>query len=343
MEENRIMKRPNNQDINQDNGRIRLVYILAASHSGSTLLAMLLNSHPDICTIGELKITSLGDSERYRCSCQQLIRDCPFWNGIRLDMKARGFDFDITNAGTDINSGMSPYVLRLLRPLHRGRALEMFRDIALNISPIWRQNFPKILARNRTLIECIACRSNKRIIVDSSKTGLRLKYLLRISNLDISVIRLIRDGRGVALTYMDPARFADAKDPSLRDGGKGGDRLNERLSLKNAAYEWQRSNEEAEAVISNLEKEQWIEIRYEDICAQPKIILQQIAEFIGTSPKAFSVNFRTVENHVIGNGMRLDNTNNIQLDDRWKSHLTKNQLHEFEVYAGKVNRRLGYI
>ena len=32
-----------------------VAYLLAASHSGSTLLAMLLASHPDVCTTGELK------------------------------------------------------------------------------------------------------------------------------------------------------------------------------------------------------------------------------------------------------------------------------------------------
>ena len=47
---------------------VRLVYILAASHSGSTLLAMLLGSHPDVCTVGELKATSLGNVEEYLCS-----------------------------------------------------------------------------------------------------------------------------------------------------------------------------------------------------------------------------------------------------------------------------------
>jgi len=55
---------------------IRLVYIMAASHSGSTLLAMLLNSHPEICTVGELKATSLGDPDSYYCSCRNKIREC---------------------------------------------------------------------------------------------------------------------------------------------------------------------------------------------------------------------------------------------------------------------------
>ena len=38
-----------------------LVYILSPSYSGSTLLTFLLNTHPEIATIGELKAQALGN------------------------------------------------------------------------------------------------------------------------------------------------------------------------------------------------------------------------------------------------------------------------------------------
>ncbi len=63
-----------------DNTKIRLIYILAASHSGSTLLSLLLGSHPEITTIGELKATSLGDPDQYRCShCLLLVLATVAW------------------------------------------------------------------------------------------------------------------------------------------------------------------------------------------------------------------------------------------------------------------------
>lgn len=343
MEESHVKKKPINGDNASKNGRIRLVYILAASHSGSTLLAMLLNSHPDVCTVGELKATSLGDPGRYRCSCQQLIKECPFWNGIQQDMAARGFDFDITNAGTDIRTGMSPYVRRLLRPLHRDPAMEMIRDIALNLSPVWHQNLPRILARNLALIQCLAARTGKQVLIDSSKIGIRLKYLLRIPELDIRVIRAIRDGRGVTLTYMDPAHFADASDPSLRQGGMGGHRIGEQLTMELAAREWRRSNEEADAVLRGLDKSQYTKSQYEALCQEPDNSLKQLFTFIGVDPGKRFTDFRSFTHHIIGNGMRLDSTNEIKLDERWRSYLTPDQLNNFEMVAGNINRRLGYV
>jgi hypothetical protein len=40
--------------------------------------------------------------------------------------------------------------------------------------------------------------------------------------------------------------------------------------------------------------------------------------------------------------MRLDQTSDIRLDDRWRSNLTKEQLKEFDTVAGDLNRKYGY-
>src|ERR1044072_4610633 len=96
----------------------RLAYILSASHSGSTLLAMLLGAQPGACTVGELRAPSLGDPDVYRCSCGERIKKCPFWIAVSLGMAARGIaNFDITLAGTSIYQVDSDYLRRLLEPL----------------------------------------------------------------------------------------------------------------------------------------------------------------------------------------------------------------------------------
>ena len=99
----------------------RLVYLLAASHSGSTLLSMLLGAQPGACTVGELKATSMGDPAQYRCSCKELITQCGFWKEVAAAMSENGYpQFDITHAYTSIFETESPYIRRLLAPLQRG-------------------------------------------------------------------------------------------------------------------------------------------------------------------------------------------------------------------------------
>jgi hypothetical protein len=321
--------------------KIPLVYILAASHSGSTLLAMLLGSHPEVCTVGELKATNLGDPDRYQCSCRELIRKCPFWTAISHDMALRGFPFDIARAGTHFDAE-SAYARRLLRPLHREALLEAVRDAALALSSTWRLKLPQIQSLNAALAECILARTGKAVLVDSSKIGLRLKYLLRNPAFDVRVIRLTRDGRGVALTYTDPGRYADASDPALRGGGTGSSRDGEQLSLARAAREWRRSNEEAEAILRRLPRSRWIEVRYEALCATPDQTLDRVLTFLGLTSASVRRDFRHVDHHVVGNGMRLDSSEGIHLDDRWVSLLSPRDLDLFDSLAGDVNRRLGY-
>jgi hypothetical protein len=321
----------------------KLAYILASSHSGSTLLAMLLGAHPELCTIGEVAIGNIGNPDGYRCSCGALIKKCPFWRSVDERMLEKGLDFSIENPGTNILRVSSPYVKRLLRPLHRGRVLEAARDLALSCSGVWRGHLKNTQKRNCALLDTLCQITGATTVVDSSKVGIRLKYLLRNREIDVRVVRLIRDGRAVSLTYKDPYNFADAKNPALRAGGSGGDRDREKKNIRDAAYEWRRSNEEAELAVARLKNDRYIEIRYEDLCLSTDLTLKGIYRFLGVSSAAVYRDFRAKPQHVIGNGMRLDTTSQIQLDERWKTSLSEEDRALFDTVAGTLNRKYGYV
>jgi hypothetical protein len=325
---------------------VKLAYILAASHSGSTLLTMLLGAHPEAFTVGELKATNLGVHHKYRCSCGQFIKSCAFWAKVSARMQSKGLRFDITSSGTNFLACKSPYARRLLRPLHRGPLLEALRDLALSFSPLWRMHVQHTQQQNAALIGVLQELSGAKIIIDSSKIDLRLKYLLRNPALDIRVIWLIRDGRGVALTYMHPGDFADARKRNLRGGGSGFNGLPHEpsaLSMTAAAREWRRSNEAAACLLSRLDRSQWVQVRYEELCMYPEKTLQRLCAFLELEPGKIVRDFRAVEQHVLGNGMRLDTTSEISLDERWRDYLAQEELRVFDVVAGKLNRQYGYV
>jgi hypothetical protein len=319
-----------------------VAYILAASHSGSTLLAMLLNAHPEVCSIGELQLGNLDGGEQYPCSCGCLIKACPFWQRVSSAITSRGIPFDVMAARTSYTSGATAYTRRLLKPLLRPPLLEGMRDLALGLSPQWQRQIGSFRQRNLALVESLCEISGARVIVDSSKSGLRLKYLRTIAGLDVKVIRLIRDGRAVALTYTDPANYADTTNPALRGGGTGGGRERERLAIASAAQEWRRSNEEAENALRDLDPSQWIAVHYEELCTDTPAELSRIFTFLGLEPQRAAGDFRAVEHHVVGNGMRLDTTSEVRLDDRWRSALSAEDLRQFDAVAGGLNRHYGY-
>jgi hypothetical protein len=323
--------------------RIPLVYLLAASHSGSTLLAMLLGSHPEICTVGELKLTSLGDVRRYRCGCGAPIDDCPFWTAVSARMAAQGIAFTLGGGATDFAGVTSRVTRRLLSPLHRSAPLESVRDAALALMPGWRAHLARTQAANAALAAAVLDLTGRRVIVDSSKIGIRLKFLLRNPKFDVRVVRLTRDGRAVSLTYMDPYGFADARRPELRGGGDGRDREAERLPMDLAAREWRRANEEADAICRQLPPAQVITTRYEDLCATPDETLARLFRFVGVGPLTRSgLLAAPAQRHVVGNGMRLDWDGSVTLDDRWRRALDATALATFDRVAGALNQRLGY-
>jgi len=324
--------------------KINYVYILGASHSGSTLLAMLMNAHPNITTIGETSPGKMGDINKYRCSCGRIIIECPFWENVVGEMRKKHPEFYFDHFGTKFECVSKPIINRLLLFEHRGVLLEFFRDTVLWLSPYWRQSKHAIMARCYDLATIVLALSDGRIFVDSSKLAHRLKFLLCIPEFNIKVIHLVRDGRAVALTYMNQDEFGDSKDIFLRRGGMGinAEATTAFLPMEKAADEWRRCLSSAEHVLVGLDKSQWIEVHYEDLCRDTEAVLRRLFTFLGLKPGKRVKDFRSVEQHVIGNGMRLDSTDQVVLDERWRTVLTKDHLKTFDRVAGAMNRRYGY-
>jgi hypothetical protein len=86
--------------------RIRFVFLTASPFSGSTLFSFLVNSHPDIATVGEMSgPTSRQDPETYQCSCGKGMKDCHFWIAVKARMGLEGLPFDPGRFDTRISLG----------------------------------------------------------------------------------------------------------------------------------------------------------------------------------------------------------------------------------------------
>jgi hypothetical protein len=304
-----------------------MAYVLSASHSGSTLLAMLLGTQRGACTVGELRAPSLGDTEVYRCSCGEKIKECPFWSKVGAAMAGRGIaGFDITDARTSVLAAPGGYARRLLAPLQRGPLLEGARDAALALAPSWRAHLAEAQRRNAALVEVLQELGDAKVVVDSSKAGLQLKYLLRNPALDIKIIHLIRDGRAVSLSLI----------------GHGLRRATRPKTVSAAAREWRRSNEAAECLLRRLPKSQWLQVQYEELCRTPEAVLRKTCAFLGLNPDPLNLDFRSRQQHILGNEMRLKSTSEIRLDERWRTQLSAEDLEVFRAEAGPLNQRYGY-
>jgi hypothetical protein len=147
--------------------RPKVVFIASTSHSGSTLLDLMLNAHPEIASVGELKqlgryarsARKLGRQPRCNCGAPSLT-DCPFWAEVDAIAKAR---------------------------------------IGLTLSDLNIENYSDVRAFDRdnaVLFDAISAASKKRYVVDSSKHLERLERLINNLALDVFPIFLLRDPKG---------------------------------------------------------------------------------------------------------------------------------------------------
>ena len=296
-----------------------VIYILAPSYTGSTLLTFLLAQHRDIATIGELKATARGDLGTYSCSCGTLQRECAFWKQLTEEMQKAGTSFMLDDFGTHFRAD-SPLTDRLLRAGIRGRFFELTRYSALRLLPGSRRCLQDILERNRQLIEIICKLQGGEIFLDGSKDPVRLKYFSSADYWNVKTIYLIRDGRGATNSYM----------------------RHYSVPMETAAREWSGVHRECDRMIGELGDGVSITIHYEDLCAKPKEILDSIYAFLGLETDIGDLCFRTSDGHILGNEMRLRSVGEIKLDERWKSTLTERDLEVFEQIAGRLNRSYGY-
>jgi hypothetical protein len=95
-------------------------------------------------------------------------------------------------------------------------------------------------------------------------------------------------------------------------------------------------------VLAKVDPRRQIEVSYEGLCADAEGTLRRIFAFLGVDAARERPPFRAAVHHVVGNGMRLDSTSEVRLDERWRDALSDDDLEIFDAVAGRMNRRLGY-
>ncbi len=82
----------------------KCIYICGAGHSGSTLLDMLLGSHSQVASLGEISNLPMELAVNNKCTCGQHIRNCEVWSDVVRELGAQS-GIDITANPYDLNLG----------------------------------------------------------------------------------------------------------------------------------------------------------------------------------------------------------------------------------------------
>ncbi len=305
---------------------IRVVYVMGAGRSGSTVLDTILNNHEDVLGVGELVHLFIeGSASKENCSCGEARDTCAIWSSVR----ERWSELTGLSSITEHERLMTKFtrVQRLAIP-------EWHRLRAGNPDP----DFAECLKQTHATYQAIAEATGKRVIIESSKNPLRAKLLCLTPGLDVRLVHLVRDARGVAWSRMKP--FAKSK-----EGGVPQDIRPKPIHIS-AGY-WLFMNFLSEQVRKSFPDQPSTRIHYEDFVSDPAQALKEIGEVAG-------LDYSSVANRLLagdpmapghlyaGNRVRTAGPIKLRSDMAWAEKLTRGQKRLTWLLAGYKLRQYGY-
>jgi hypothetical protein len=325
---------------------VKVLKITGLGRSGSTILDVVLGNHPQIESVGEVMSLARNgwisreslrgiDPKRLRrpfCTCGKRLdvlyvdtpdEACPFWSSVRREWVER----------TD------------------GDSIESYPKLQNDFE--LKRRWPRLLYEKRRpsapfrsyarltldFFESIRAVSGKPIIVDSSKSPVRAYALGMIPGIDLYVVHLVRDGRGV-ITSLRKTFKKDLQAGIMWDH-KG-------HPMWKTVVRWIVLNLAAEWVGIQLGPKRTMRLRYEDFVADPEAALGKIGSLIELDltsvANAASSGKPMQAGHNIG-GNRTKKSGFIVLrpdDEEWKTTLSPREQRLAWVLMGWLMRRYGY-
>lgn len=308
-------------------GPVRVLYVAGLGRSGSTLLASLLGEVPGLASAGEvLYLLERGVGDGDLCGCGRPVPACPLW----LDVLARAG----TPTDPEMLIAMAAEAQAVIRLRHAPRLLvDRRRD-----HPWLRARAGRWLDHLARTYPAIAAASGAEVVVDASKSPSYGAALEATGAVDLRVVHLVRDPRGVAASWSTPTARHDRAAVTAMD----------RRDPVSATLLWGAWNDMAHRLWAG-DPERYLVVRYEDLVADPETVVRRVLRLAGVpadGPLPFLRGDTATLTHshtVAGNPARLTvGPVALRADEAWRSRLGARDRRVVELLSAPVARRFGY-
>ena len=301
---------------------MKVIYVMGYARSGSTLLDIVLGAHPSVFGAGELcNLIPAMDIRHEYCACGVRSAECPFWVGVRRAWASTIYDI----GKTDYERLRSHF--ERLRSYPRYWKSHQRDDSLIN----------KHLVQTSMLFEAIGKVSGVATIVESSKAPLRTLALSRMKNIELRVIHLVRDPRGVAFSLAqayepDPSNGIVAALPAQRPT----------VTVLN----WMLFNALADRVRARLGRRA-ILVRYEDLITDPIAVFERMSSWVNIDFSGVAKRLRNGDafrpTHTIaGNRLRMSGPIRLRTDVKWRLAFSAARKRWLGTLSFPVAGRYGY-
>jgi hypothetical protein len=320
--------------------KVKILYIIGPTRSGSTLLARLLNEYPGVVGVGEVvsldvalqssrmqapargefgvtfvpsgAVRDAGRNFSALCGCTLPLQHCPIWADVEASAFGDPPDY-------------SPWSWDSLRP-SAGR-------LVLEGAGAWLERSTRALGE---VAECVyrelARLTEASVIVDESKTPLYGYFLNSQRWADVVPVRLVRDPRGTALSWREPKPY-----PGVQGGHLPAH------SARAASVDWLKRVVLADRLFRHSPV-----VRYEDLVVTPTKIVRRLLDSAGLAadlPTVVDTGGLTCgTNHILaGNPDKFERGQlRIRPPSNWSEALPRGARWSIAAATFPLLRRYGY-
>jgi UDP-N-acetylglucosamine transferase subunit ALG13 len=283
--------------------RPRIAFLGGFGRSGSTLLERMLAEVPGVTAIGEsVHLWERGLRDDERCGCGEPFSRCPHWQAVGQAAFGGWDTLDVDQVLALKNAvDRTRYVPRLAAPAasaKQARAVDAYNDLY------------------RRLYRGVAEVTGDAVLVDASKHASLAFTLRRAADLDLRVLHMIRDSRGVAYSWSKTVARPETDGAEMPT-----------YSPARAAVLWTANNTLFD-LLGRLGTAVH-RVRYEDLVAEPVTVLGQVLAYLGLPADDETLGFLRSDSaelgasHTIGgNPMRFATGRlTLRADDAWRREL----------------------
>jgi len=270
---------------------------MGAGRSGTTALATFLGNSSEILNLGEMHQYFEHIVDEKECSCGDQLQKCEFWdNKISNNLIHSSTKNRILSEKFESHSSIVKHILQLFSK----KEIEEYIEI------------------HQQLLNTIQLDSEKTILLDSSKYIGRALALDKLEKIDLKVIYVVRDVRGVINSFSKNVQTS-------------------KLPLSTIVY-YLLINSVAEFVTRFFFRKRMIKIKYEDLIEHPIQLFDKLEKFINVNLTDVKVKIKNEQSfsvgHIVG-GNRLKKNKEIYFrkDVFWKQNFSCIERIYYYIFA----------
>jgi hypothetical protein len=308
---------------------LKVLSIVGAGRSGTTVLASILGEVAGFASAGELRwLWERGVVARRPCGCGALPAQCEVWGPVLTKTLQTADPVEQITLAQKIMAALDELGSRRNR-------LRVLRSVDGGLRE-WTA-LQEVRRYTAAATRAFAEQSAARVIVDTSKRPQDAAVFAGLDDVDHYVLHLVRDPRAVVHSWRRAKTFS--VDGQTRTMGT--------RSLPSTVRRWVDNCLSAEVLRRRLPRDRWLFLSYEDFARDPQPAADSIMSLVGESGHPPFQDRDTVllhPNHIVaGNPSRfVTGSVTIRPDDEWRSSMARRDQRLVELATLPLMLRYGY-